>query len=78
MPDELTWYRLPGDVRAHAFVSGPGWMRSACESVRWTVRLVPAASRAWLCRACVAVIDARRPIGPAMGESEARAAFGDR
>jgi len=76
MPDEIRWYRLPDEVRAHAFVSGPGWMRSLCESVRWTVRLQPASSRAWLCGLCVAAVDARRPIEPVMDEAEARLVFG--
>jgi hypothetical protein len=72
----IRWYRLPGEVRAHAFVAGSGWMRSLCEDVRWTVRLRPASSRAWLCRHCCAAIDARRPIEPAMEENEAAEAFG--
>jgi hypothetical protein len=76
--DELRWYRLPGEVRAHAFVDGPGWLRSLCLAVHWTVHLRPASSRARLCRDCVAAIDARRPIEPAMDEIEAAAAFGDR
>ena len=73
---EIRWYRLPGEVRAHAFAEGPGWTRSLCLAVHWTVLLRPASSRAWLCRDCAAAIDARRPIEPAMEENEAREAFG--
>jgi hypothetical protein len=51
-------------------------MRSLCESVRWTVRLQPASSRAWLCGLRVAAVDARRPIEPVMDEAEARLVFG--
>jgi hypothetical protein len=72
--DELRWYRIPGEVRARAFASGRGWTRSLCESVRWSVRLEQAPSRAWLCRACVAVMDARRPIEPALEDREAASA----
>jgi hypothetical protein len=78
MTPELRWYRLPGKVRAHAFVAGPGWMRSLCLTVRWNVLLRPASSRVLLCRDCCAAIDARRPIEPAMEEAEAAAVFGDR
>lgn len=73
--NELSWHRSPDDGLAHAFVAGPGWMRAAC-GVRWTVRLQPASSRAWLCGLCVAAVDARRPIEPVMDEAEAREAFG--
>ncbi len=89
MPDEIRWHRLPDEVRAHAFVSGPGWMRSLCESVRWTVRLQPEPDLPWRspsawhpCGRCVTAINARRriaslePIEPVMDEAEARLVFG--
>ena len=76
MSDELVWYRLPDAPDAHAFVAGPGWMRSQCAAVRWTARLVRASSRSPLCPGCVAAVDARRPIEPVMDEAEARLVFG--
>lgn len=77
MTPELTWYRLPGEPDAHAFVAGPGWMRSACQTVRWTAALLPAdPARRHCCPDCLAAIEARRPLEPVMDEAEARLVFG--
>jgi hypothetical protein len=73
-----TWYRIPDGTTAHAFREGPGWLRSACASVHWSVRLRPVSERVPRCRACLAVLEMGRPIEPAMEETEAAAAWGDR
>jgi hypothetical protein len=73
---DIVWYRLPGGMEAHAFREGPGWSRSACTSVRFTVRLVPVAAPVLRCRACLAVVEDGGRIEPVMSEPEAREAFG--
>lgn len=75
---EHTWYRGPGERVACAFASGPGWMRSACGDVRWSVVLIRVREghRVRRCPACVMALVTGIPAGPAMAEGEAREAFG--
>lgn len=39
VPDEIEWKVRLGETVAHAYSSGPGWMRSVCRAERWTVLL---------------------------------------
>lgn len=40
VPEHTAWKLRLGETEAHAYSSGPGWMRSVCRAERWTVTLV--------------------------------------
>ena len=75
-----TWWRGPGERVACAFATGPGWMRSACGDVRWSVVLIRVRRDRPVrrCPGCVVALTTGAPAGPAMSEPEARDAWGDR
>jgi len=77
---EHVWRRDPGERTMHAFVAGPGWMRSLCGALRWTTRLVHGDALTQQdvrpCAECVEALDARHPAEPVMVEGEAAEAFG--
>jgi len=75
---EHIWWRGPGERVACAFSNGPGWMRSACGDVRWSVVLIRVREghRVRRCPSCVMALVTGIPAGPAMAEGEAREAFG--
>jgi len=72
--NHIEWWRAPGSATAHAFVNGPGLLRSICRAVTWSASAVPALRDPWLCPQCLA--GATRLPAPAMTEGEAREAFG--
>ena len=73
-----TWWRGPGERVACAFPTGPGWMRSACGDVRWSVVLIRVRQRHRVrrCPGCVVALTTGAPAAPAMSEPEAREAWG--
>ena len=52
VPDEVVWKVAPGSLDAHAFSSGPGWMRSACRQERWTAAIAEPPEDAKPCDEC--------------------------
>lgn len=65
VPDGIAWKVNPGELEAHAFSAGPGWMRSVCRKERWSVLLVDAPDDATPCMDCALLVDG------APGETEA-------
>lgn len=60
VPDHVAWKVRLGDQVAHAYSSGPGWMRSVCRAERWTVTLadvVDQASSFEICQDCALLVD---------------------
>lgn len=56
VPDEIAWKIRPGDDEAHAYATGPGWMRSACRRERWDVLWQDAPEDAARCFECADLI----------------------
>jgi hypothetical protein len=52
VPDEVAWKVRPGETTAHAFSAGPGWQRSVCREVRWTVAVQEPPEDATPCPDC--------------------------
>jgi hypothetical protein len=75
---EHTWWRGRGERVACAFANGPGWLRSACGDVLWSVALlrVREGQRIRRCPGCVVALTTGASARPAMSEGEAREAFG--
>lgn len=73
-----TWWRGPGERVACAFADSPGWMRSACGDVRWSVVLIRVheGQHVRRCLACIIALTADAATEPVMSEAEAREAFG--
>src|SRR6266576_2169569 len=57
VPEHIDWKVRPGETIAHAFSSGPGWMRSVCRALSWTVALVDAPEGAEPCGDCALLVD---------------------
>lgn len=68
--DHVVWYRHHDQVNDHAFGVGPGWMRSKCSDVRWTVLMHPVEGTVRPCTECLAAM--------APTESEQRLLDGNR
>lgn len=60
VPDDVAWKVQPGQAEAHAFSAGPGWMRSTCREVRWTVALQEPPEDASRCPSCADLVDGAR------------------
>lgn len=56
-PEHIDWKVRVGDSVAHAFSSGPGWMRSVCRNERWTVTLQDAPDGGEICVDCALLTD---------------------
>lgn len=50
-----TWFVPDGGTEAHAQPIGPGWLRSACREVRWTVKARQVTNADARCSDCVTV-----------------------
>jgi hypothetical protein len=72
VPADITWRIRPGDDVAHAYSSGPGWMRSVCRAERWNVLWTDATAEAARCFECADMVTGDIP------ESELRAMDGNR
>lgn len=61
------WYRGPGERFACAFKAGPGWMRSACGDVWWSIALIRVREghRIRRCPGCVVALTVGPLAGPA-------------
>lgn len=53
----VDWKVLPGETTAHAFRDGPGWMRSACGDVRWTVLIQEPTDGSLRCGDCGLLVE---------------------
>lgn len=56
LPDQVEWKVRVGERVAHAFSTGPGWIRSICRAERWTVALVERTEDVGECTDCALLV----------------------
>lgn len=57
VPAEVAWKVRPGDSTAHAFSAGPGWMRSVCREVPWSVTVQDPPEDSTPCSTCSGLVE---------------------
>lgn len=72
VPETIAWKVRPGDDVAHAYSTGPGFMRSVCRRERWTVLWHDAPEDVARCFECADLVAGVIP------EGELRAMDGNR